>query len=56
MATQAIRQEELNNIGQDRLKEAQTKAKIQDQPGYEPPKAPAAPGAAPAALSASAGN
>ncbi len=56
MATQAIRQEELNKIGQDRLKEAQTKAKIQYQPGYEPPKAPAAPGAAPAALPAPAGN
>ena len=49
LATQAIRREELNKIGEDRLKEAKAKAKIDYQPGYEPPKAPAAAGAAPAA-------
>jgi hypothetical protein len=47
MATQAIRREELNKIGEERLKEAKAKAKIDYQKGYEPPKAPAA--AAPAA-------
>ncbi len=41
LATQAIRQEELNKIGQDRLKEAKAKADIKYQTGYEPPKAPA---------------
>ena len=46
LATQAIRREELNKIGEDRLKEAKAKAKIEYQPGYEPPKAPAAAGAA----------
>jgi EpsD family peptidyl-prolyl cis-trans isomerase len=50
MATQAIRREELNKIGEERLKEAKAKAKIDYQKGYEP-KAAAAPaaGAAPAA-------
>ncbi|MBO9670479.1 MAG: EpsD family peptidyl-prolyl cis-trans isomerase [Sphingobium sp.] len=49
LATQAIRREELNKIGEERLKEAKAKAKIVYQAGYEPPKAPAAAGAAPAA-------
>jgi EpsD family peptidyl-prolyl cis-trans isomerase len=49
LATQVMRQEELTKIGQDRLKEAKTKAKVEYQSGYEPPKAPAAAGAAPAA-------
>lgn len=49
LAVQAIRREELNKIGEQRLKEAKAKAKIEYQPGYEPPKAPAAAGAAPAA-------
>jgi len=54
LATQAIRQEELNKIGQDRLKEAKAKADVKYQTGYEPPKAPAAgaTGAAAAAPSA----
>ena len=37
IATQAIRREELNKIGNDRLKEAKAKAKIEYQKGYEPP-------------------
>ena len=49
LAVQAIRREELNKIGEQRLKEAEAKAKIDYQAGYEPPKAPAAAGAAPAA-------
>lgn len=49
LATQAIRREELNKIGEERLKEAKAKAKIEYQKGYEPPKAPAAASAAPAA-------
>lgn len=49
LATQAIRREELNKIGEQRLKEAKAKAKIEYQTGYEPPKAPAPAAAAPAA-------
>jgi EpsD family peptidyl-prolyl cis-trans isomerase len=37
MAVQAMRSEELNKIGQQRLDEAKSKAKIEYQPGYEPP-------------------
>ncbi len=37
IATQAIRSEELNKIGQQRLTEAKAKAKIEYQEGYEPP-------------------
>ncbi|HZV57967.1 MAG TPA: EpsD family peptidyl-prolyl cis-trans isomerase [Sphingobium sp.] len=37
MAAQAIRNEELNQIGQQRLAEAKAKAKIEYQTGYEPP-------------------
>lgn len=40
LATQAMRNEELSKIGQQRLKEAVAKAKIEYQPGYEPPKQP----------------
>ncbi len=47
LATQAIRQEELNKIGQTRLAEAKAKAKIEYQAGYEP-AAKAADGATPA--------
>jgi peptidyl-prolyl cis-trans isomerase C len=36
IATQAIRSEELNKIGQQRLEEAKAKAKIEYQTGYEP--------------------
>jgi EpsD family peptidyl-prolyl cis-trans isomerase len=36
MAVQAMRSEELNKIGQQRLDEAKAKAKIEYQPGYEP--------------------
>ncbi|HEY1124022.1 MAG TPA: EpsD family peptidyl-prolyl cis-trans isomerase [Sphingobium sp.] len=46
LAVQAIRREELNKIGEQRLKEAEAKAKIEYQKGYEPPKAPAAGAAA----------
>ncbi len=49
LASQAMRQEELNKIGEGRLKEAKAKAKIEYQPGYEPPadnKGAAGPGAA----------
>lgn len=51
IAAQAMRNEELNKIGESRLKEAKAQAKIEYQPGYEPKddaKAPAlpAPGAA----------
>lgn len=46
IATQAIRQEELNKIGLDRLKEAKAKAKIEYQTGYAPKPAGAAAGAA----------
>lgn len=38
IAAQAIRSEELNKIGQQRLTEAKNKAKIEYQKGYEPPK------------------
>ena len=38
IATQAIRNEELNKVGLERLKEAKAKAKIEYQPGFEPPK------------------
>ncbi|MBB5984664.1 EpsD family peptidyl-prolyl cis-trans isomerase [Sphingobium lignivorans] len=36
MAAQAMRNEELNKIGEQRLQEAKTKAKIEYQPGFEP--------------------
>lgn len=36
MAVQALRAEELNKIGEQRLSEAKKKAKIEYQPGYEP--------------------
>lgn len=48
VAVQAMRAENLNKIGEDRLKEAKAKAKIDYQSGYEPSK-PAEPAAAPAA-------
>ncbi len=51
LATQAMRQEELNKIGNDRLNEAKAKAKIEYQPGYEPPAKGAASGATPGAAS-----
>lgn len=35
IAAQTIRNEELNKIGEERLKEAKAKAKIEYQPGYE---------------------
>ena len=38
MALQAIRGQSLNKIGEERLKEAKTKAKIEYQEGYAPPK------------------
>ena len=47
MAVQAIREKRLNEIGRTRLGEAKAAAKIEYQPGYEPPSAPKA--AAPAA-------
>jgi EpsD family peptidyl-prolyl cis-trans isomerase len=37
MAVQAMRAQELNKIGQQRLDEAKAQAKIEYQPGYEPP-------------------
>jgi len=37
MAVQAMRQEELNKIGEQRLTEAKAKAKIEYQTGFEPP-------------------
>lgn len=37
LAVQAMRNEELNKIGETRLKEAKAKAKIEYQAGYEPP-------------------
>lgn len=49
MATQVMRQEELNKIGEERLKEAKGKAKIEYQPGFEPPADKAAAGGAAAA-------
>lgn len=39
LAVQALRAEELNKIGEQRLTEAKAKAKVEYQPGYEPPKA-----------------
>lgn len=39
LAVQALRSEELNKIGEQRLTEAKAKAKVEYQPGYEPPKA-----------------
>lgn len=48
IAAQAIRNEELNKVGEQRLKEAKAKAKIEYQPGYEVK----ADGAKPAALPA----
>lgn len=43
LAVQAIRNEALNKIGQQRLKEARASGKIEYQPGYEaPPAKPAA--------------
>jgi EpsD family peptidyl-prolyl cis-trans isomerase len=47
VAAQAMRNEELNKIGETRLKEAKAKAKIEYQPGFEV-KEDAATGAAPA--------
>jgi len=37
LAVEAMRREELNRIGQQRLNEAKAKAKIEYQTGYEPP-------------------
>lgn len=37
LAVQAIRSEELNKVGEQRLQEAKAKAKIEYQPGYAPP-------------------
>ncbi|WP_443971901.1 EpsD family peptidyl-prolyl cis-trans isomerase [Sphingobium sp. CR28] len=39
IAAQALRAQSLNKIGEDRLKEAKAKAKIEYQAGYEAPKA-----------------
>lgn len=44
LAVQAIRNEALNKIGQQRLKEARASGKIEYQPGYEAPPAKPAPG------------
>ena len=55
LAAQAIRSEELNKIGQQRLSEAKAKAKIEYQPGYEP-KAAAAGGNAPSTVMSDAAN
>ncbi len=41
IAAQALRAQSLNKIGEDRLKEAKAKAKIEYQAGYEAPKADA---------------
>jgi peptidyl-prolyl cis-trans isomerase C len=55
LAAQAMRNEELNKIGESRLKEAKAKAKIEYQTGFEPKagdaaaNAAGAPGTAPAA-------
>lgn len=38
MAAQAIRSDELRKVGEQRLKEAKAKAKVEYQPGYGPPK------------------
>jgi EpsD family peptidyl-prolyl cis-trans isomerase len=46
LAAQAMRNEELNKIGEQRLSEAKTKAKIEYQTGFEPKPDQAAPGAA----------
>jgi EpsD family peptidyl-prolyl cis-trans isomerase len=48
VAAQAMRNEELNKIGETRLKEAKAKAKIEYQPGFEVKEDAAATGAAPA--------
>lgn len=58
IAAQAIRNEELNKIGEQRLKEAKAKAKIEFQPGYEAKANAAKPAALPAADNAAepAGN
>lgn len=48
VAAQAMRNEELNKIGETRLKEAKAKAKIEYQPGFEVKEDAAAAGAAPA--------
>lgn len=53
VAAQAMRNEELNKIGEQRLKEAKAKAKIEYQPGFEvkgdaAAPAPGTPGALPA--------
>jgi len=58
LAAQAMRTEELNKIGENRLKEAKAKAKVEYQPGFEPkpgaanetgaPELPAMGGPAPA--------
>src|SRR5690606_9717241 len=53
IAAQAIRNEELNKVGEQRLKEAKAKAQIEYQPGYE---VKAADAAKPAALPGAAGN
>ncbi|MCW2367453.1 EpsD family peptidyl-prolyl cis-trans isomerase [Sphingobium sp. B7D2B] len=54
IAAQAMRNEELNKIGESRLKEAKAKAKIEYQPGYAPKDDAKAAGALPAAGNAAA--
>lgn len=49
LAVQAMRNEELNKIGESRLKEAKAKAKIEYQAGFEPKAAPGAAQGTPAA-------
>jgi peptidyl-prolyl cis-trans isomerase C len=46
LAVQAMRNQNLSKIGETRLNEAKAKAKIEYQPGYEPPAKPAKPAAA----------
>ena len=46
LAVRALRGQKLGKQGQERLKEARTKAKIEYQTGFEPAKTPAAPAAA----------
>ena len=55
-AAQAIRAEELNKIGQQRLNEAKQKAKITYQKGYEPPAAAAGDAKAPSTVMSDAAN
>lgn len=41
MAVEAMRNQQFGKIGEERIKELRGRAKIEYQPGYEPPKAPA---------------